>query len=340
MNKQISYHDAIDEQGTLLKTAAKAINFAINEAALPGWSVNEKVSILAMGASTNSAYALVAALRQQGINAENLTASDFIGTPAETPIGNQLLLVSESGRSPEPIKAARNKDKCNRIAITNYPNAAIAEVADFTIGYGEIEDSRVYTSGYISTLLSYVAVLSAVGLEADISVDAGSQIAGDALQEHRSAAANLSHLFDGARATDFVGSGMSLASAMQGALGFREALRIPASGWDTYQYIHGPIESMGPESVSIVFASSRANQLATQLANAGTHVILVGGTASDGENSSHLHPVPLTHQHAWARTIEETVVLQLLTDEIAQRQGIDVSEFLYSQSDTKLPEGA
>ena len=49
---------------------------------------------------------------------------------------------------------------------------------------------------------------------------------------------------------------------------------------------------------------------------------------------------PLENQRGWARVIEETVVLQLITNAVAERQNIDISEFLYSQPDTKLPESS
>lgn len=338
---RIPFAQAVHAQPELLKTAVKHIADSLEGAELAPWNTGETIAVLAMGASTNSAHAFVTALNERGVRTANITASDLVTLPSDFEPGDHYVLVTESGRSPEPIDAARTRGAGKRIAITNFPEAAIKQVADHTIGYGGVDDAPVYTSGYIATLAAYAALIKKMGFEIALDISQVPEIVADALERFTPAAKQLAERFDGARSADLIGRGFGFCSATQGALIFREALRIPSTGWETYQFIHGPIESAGAETVLIVVGDGRELDVVPQLAKAGARVIVLSGASEDrlAELSSDtVHVLSLAHtRHGFERTIAETVILQLLAEAVAARQGITIEEFLYTQPDTKLP---
>ncbi|MGO1661638.1 MAG: SIS domain-containing protein [Canibacter sp.] len=340
MSPRIPYSEAIVRQPELLTVATDALEESFRTATISPWKPGETVAILAMGASSNSAHALVTALAQHGVRAINFTASEVTATPASFIPGDHVVLVSESGRSPEPIDAVRDRNASNTVAITNFRTEKVSEVADNTVSYGGIDDSKVYTSGYIATLLAYAGLMDAAGLESGFDYREGARVVENALARHTEAAKKAAELFDDVRSVDLIARGMGFASATQGALGFREALRVPATGWDTYQYIHGPLESMTPGSLVIALGDEREVPATIQLAEAGVSAIALAFDAPELENNANVTLIALENRQGWARVIEETVVLQLITNAVAERQNIDISEFLYSQPDTKLPESS
>lgn len=337
----IPFAEAVLGQPRYLQTAVEHISASLAAAAPAAWRPGETVAVLAMGASTNSGHALVAALTERGVRGANITASELAAAPADFEPADHYLVVTESGRSPEPLDAVRGRGAGRRVAITNFPDAAVSEVVDRTIGYGGLDDSPVYTTGYLATLASYAALIDAQGMDSGLDISRVPGIIAEALERFQPLAAGLAERFDGAKAADLVGRGFGYCSATQGALIFREALRLPATGWETYQFIHGPIESAGADTVLIVIGDGRELDIVPQLAKVGTRVIVL--SAAGEERLAELAGdtvdiVSLAHTApGFERTIVETVALQLITIAVAERQGISIEEFLYSQPDTKLP---
>lgn len=342
MPEHIPFSAAVRDQPRSLRTAVSHIRSSLADARIAPWRREETVAVLAMGASTNSAHALVAALAEHGVRGANLAASEVADYPDGFEPGDHYLLITESGRSPEPIAAARGRGEGRRIAITNYPGAAVSEVADHTIGYCGIHDSPVYTAGYLATLASYAAVMDAAGLPSGFDIDGLPQLVERALARYSPVAVELAERFDGARAADLIGRGFGVSSAMQGALLFREALRLNASGFETYQYLHGPVESAGAGTVLIVIGDGRELDLVPQAAEGGAQVIVLSAAGPDrpaGSEHGRVARVDLADTAAgFERTVVETVILQLLAEAVAERQGLVIEEFLYDQPDTKLPE--
>lgn len=337
MSDRIPFHDAVRRQPSLLQTAATAITRSLADAEVAPWRPGDTVAVVAMGASTHSGYALTAALTQQGVRAVNLTASELVAAPASFEPADHYLLVSESGRSPEPIAAARTRGAGRRIAITNFPDAAVSEVADLVVGYGGIDDSHVYTSGYLATLMSYAALMDAAGLASGFDVRTAADLVGDTIARTEAAIEAAAQRFADVRDVDFIGRGFAISSATQGALIFREALRLATSGWETYQYLHGPLESAGRSSAIVVIGDGRELDVIPQLAAGGVQVLALTSAPDRVQDHENVVVVPVTAPEGFARTVEETVILQLLADAIARLRGITIEDFLYSQPDTKLP---
>jgi len=133
---------------------------------------------------------------------------------------------------------------------------------------------------------------------------------------------------------DVVGRGFSAASAGYGALLIREAARIPASGFDTHQYLHGPLKVAEAGMGAVLLGAEREVGLAGYLASAGVTVLLIPDTdvrVPDGVDVIRLPDVP-----APLRPILEAIPLQLLADHLARARGLAPGVFRHHQDDTKV----
>jgi glutamine---fructose-6-phosphate transaminase (isomerizing) len=335
------YAQAVAAQPENLGVAYRSVSAALDGMALPRWKPGETVGVVAMGASTHSANALVYALCSSGIRGVNLTASDLALYPTDFQPADHYVIVSESGRSPEPIAASKRFTPGRRAVITNAPHSPITRVVDYVIPLGGFLDSGVYTIGYTATLMAYALLLDAAGVPGWASqVDRLPERVAEAIDDHSSIVRHIAGQISGVEAVDFVGRGMSFAAAAEGALVFREALGLPTAAFETYQYLHGPMEGAHRNTGLIVFGDERELSLIDSVVDTGTKVVLV--TAADPSHSDHenLTVVQLpAHFAGFGRAVVETVIMQLVAGSIANLRGLSIGEFTYRQSDTKLPLG-
>ncbi len=345
MTEHIPFTTAVWNQPATAAQSAVSIASSLARAELAPWKPGETVAIISMGASSHSAHALVAALAERGVRAINITASDLFNAPEGYEPGDHYVIVSESGRSPEPIEVAHRLRSGNRIAITNYPAAPIAAAVDSIIDLGGFPDSPVYTAGYTATLVAYSELLRNVGhSEAAIDAFAVPDLITTALAAYGPLATGIAMHFADITSVDFVGRGYSYTSATQSALIFREALRLPTAAYETYQYLHGPMESGRTGTGLVVFGDGRELSMISSQVAAGVKVLLV--TAADDEAIAaiaheNLVVVRLPHDAVrFARAIAEIIVIHVVTEAMADARGLVIEDFLYSQDDTKIAKSA
>lgn len=342
MSDRVPFSTAVWDQPRALDHAAREIAASVTKSEIRPWRPGETVAIISMGASSHSANALVTALAAEGVRGVNITASDLYGAAEGFEPGDHHLLVSESGRSPEPIEVAAKLSGGNRIAVTNFADAPIAEVSDAVISYGGIPDSPVYTAGYNATLMAYSALLRAAGLPGEsIDESAVPALVRDALDRFGPEADGIAAFFDGVEAVDLVGMGYSYTSAAQGALVFREALRLSTAPYETYQYLHGPMECAKEGTGLVLFGDGRGLGIVPSQADAGVKTLIVSA-AEESELAALAHDnvrvlsLPAAASHGFARVIAETIAIHVVTDAIAKRRSLVIEEFLFHQDDTKL----
>ncbi len=343
MTGRLSFGTAIRQQPESLRRALRSIRESLRAAQLAPWRRGETVAVLAMGASHHSAHALFAALTAAGVRCVTLTASSLDDAAPGFRPGDHHLIVSESGRSVEPIRAAGRLGAGRRIGVTNYPDAPLAAVLDATVDLGGFDDSPVYTVGYTATLLAYSELLRATGhAELAVDEDALPALIAEALDKYGAIAPMLAEHLSGVTSIDCVGGGYSVSSAGESALLLRESVRIPATAYDTSEYLHGPMESGHAGTGLILFGDDVERALiASQLA-AGVKVILV--TALPARRTGlaahrNLRVVELPAGAVrFARAIIEIVVIQLVVEEMAALKPYSIGDFLYPQGDTKVGE--
>lgn len=340
------FKETLWAQPETLALAYASISSSLDSMALPLWRQGETVAAIAMGASSHSAHALIAALTLAGIRGINMTASDLVDAPVGFQPAEHYLIVSESGRSPEAVNAARTLTPGRRIGITAFPGASISEVIDFPIDLGGFPDSRVYVVGYNATLMAYSMILERVGLSSVAGAVAHvPALVRQALNEYKDVAATIAQKIQVIASIDCVGHGFSYASATESALVFREAVRLSATAFDTFQYLHGPMQSGKKGTGLLVFGDGREIPMIKTQVEAGVEVILVTA-ASQHAIKEVVNPIPenLTivpipeSVTGFARAILEVVLIQLIADASAEISGNIIEDYIYRQMDTKLPE--
>jgi len=331
MDERQDFRTAIASQPQWMQLAAGLAASALGAAHVTPWASGETVAIVGMGASTHAGAVFVAALREAGVRAINLDASAVAGFPDGYRPADHVIVVSESGRSPEPI-AAVAKLGVAPIVVTNDPASPVTTGARVVVPLGGFMDSGVYTIGYTTTLVALAAIAQAHGvILCDPAALAG--IAATALEDFSDAAAAIAEALDARWCVDIVGQGVSAGSAQAAALLLREAPGLASAPFETLQYLHGPMESSGPHTATLLFGDGRERGVASQLRDAGAYVVQMAAHPGDGHDVLRLSVAA----YGYAGAVAEIVFAQLIAAELADRRGATVGQFRYPQPDTKLP---
>ena len=338
MSTRIPFLDAMASQPEQLVHVLASISASLDAAELPPWTDGSTLGVVAMGASRNSGHALVAALAQHGVRAVNTPASELLLGDAGFQPADYYVVVSESGRSPEPLDAARRLGGSKRVGVTNFPHAQIAGCVDAVVSLGEVPDSGVYTVGYTGTLLAYSLLLGRLGLLPKTDLGDVPALVGDTLARYADAADQAAGVLAAADSIDVVGQGTSYGAAAELGLMLREGIRTPAAVFETFEYLHGPMECLTPTSAVVLFGDGRETTVPDRLVAAGVPVVLI--TASDSvpaEGSDGVQVIRIAPQaDPLVRAVVEIVVAQLLLAAAARKRGVPIDEFVFENLGTKL----
>lgn len=287
-----------------------------------------------IGASYAALASPLAVLRQYGLPAFRTTCGDVQGWPGSSDAGASVVVaVSQSGRSRETVELA---ERCTAagipvVAITNRKVSPLAEVSSHVICLGEFADSRVSTVGFITT---FAVLGELVDLITTNRVDPGwsgiGQLAQDTVVRLADRLAEFAANHLGTGAVDVVASSSQLTAAEALALLLREGPYVPASGYDTRSYLHGPMDCAGHGVTHVLFGNEREAQLATQLGERTDSVLLVSDqVAADALTV----PTGLTSTQ---RALIEVCIGQELTAAVAAVRHESIDEAVFVRQDTKL----
>lgn len=340
---RIPFADALATQAEQLSTVRASVTHSIEGMDLPVLGPHETVAVVAMGASRNAGNALVAVFAKAGHRAVDLTASEVLIGPDGYQPGDHYVIVSESGRSPEPLEAARRLTPGRRIGVSNFPEAQIGEAVDRCVDLGGVPDSPVYSVGYTGTLLAFGYLAERWGVKdaAKGLADIETTIARHE-ESFRPLLDAVGSLLGGADSVDVVASGVSFATATEFALMVREALRVPATAHETYEFLHGPMESAFENSLVVLFGDDRELTVPGPLLDAGVPVVLVT-TKARSEIPRSDDPLLTVVEigrglEGFSRAIIETVFAQRALESAAAHKPFPVEEFRFSGLGTKLDE--
>ena len=331
----VPFSEARASQAQRLGGAIRAVTAAVADLAAAGGLSGPGPVFAGIGASHAAACAPVWTLRARGIHSWRLAAGDY---PLPCPRSDHPVIgVSQSGRSAETLAVLESVQHGQRYAVVNRTPSPIADTAKIIIDIGNIPDSYASTVGYTATV-------AALGILADSwdggAVDPGWQDLAAVVHETEQLLTEpvrrLAAGFTRARSADFVGAGPSVGSAEAAALLFREVARVPSTGMGTRQYLHGSMESAG-DSVHVLFGDTRETEVAATLAAAGHQVILV--TTQDVAHGRNLDIVRLPARRPAQRVILEALAMQILVAAVAEQRAIEIEEFVFYNSDTKVPAG-
>lgn len=228
-------------------------------AAVPG--PPRGVSMVARGSSDNAAvygrYLLEMSLRQPvALAAPSLWTryglSEELG-------GHLAIAVSQSGHTPEIVStlAALGTAGATTVAITNDAESPLATLADVTIGLGVGAERAVpATKTFSATLMAMALIAEALGgaswspAQWAAVLAAQSSILADA-EPAVAAAAVLA----GCSGNVQLGRGPMYAVALEGALKVAETTSLPATGFSSADFLHGPIAVAGPDTSVVAYVA-------------------------------------------------------------------------------------
>jgi fructoselysine-6-P-deglycase FrlB-like protein len=250
-------------------------------------------------------------------------------------LADAYVLVSQSGASTETLEALEAVGPAPLYAVSARADTPLAERAGSWLPLGPHADSAVSTLAYSSTLQTLGLLCDAMLDVEDPAWDALPDQVGELLRTHDAPAAGFAERLEGAVTIDAVGGGPGIASAGETALLVREALRLPGSGMDTRQYLHGPLEAVDDGYGCLLFGGERELQLADALASYGARVAIVSDRASPGDERGVLgFRVPASPQTA--APILQIVPVQLVVAHAAERRGLKIDALSRQQPDTKV----
>jgi glutamine---fructose-6-phosphate transaminase (isomerizing) len=323
-----SFKEAIHAQPENLEAASSACREAVSDVDLKALCEGTLV-LSGIGASAHALIPAMLALRAAGRRAFAVSAGELRDAGAAR-LGDAFVLVSQSGASAETVDALECIDGAPVVAISARGDSPLATAAQVWLPLGPMPDTPVAT-------LSYTATLQSLGMLVDalLGQDGGTELwsrlgelAASVIERTDSIAEGLAERFSQIRALDAVGGGPGHASAGETALLGREALRLPSTGMDTREYLHGPLEAVDEGFGCIVFGRRREQRLAEELRSFGASVALV---ADEQGATFELPAVSMV-----AAPILQILPVQLLVEHVARLRGLEIGKLRRQQDDTKV----
>jgi glucosamine--fructose-6-phosphate aminotransferase (isomerizing) len=339
------YIDAVRTQGKSLRASRTAVTDRLRSLDLTPWR-QRRLALVGMGASSNAISAALPGYWAAGLPAASWAGSEF-GLAGPAAAAEAVIAVSQTGKSAE-VYAALRDTQCPRLVVTDVEDSPLTGFAEAVLPLSLLPDSNVRTIGYTGTIQALGLLRdSLAGRNRTAGANQTWDDAADGLEALLPAAEELAEgllpRLRGVTAFDVVGSGVHAGTALQGALLLREVCKLPATGYETYQYLHGPIEAAEAGRVVVAIGGAREARLAADLAAAGSTVLHVaaGPTAPAGEAMSGGGPgIPATFAVTAAEPLAQAVLailpLQTITAQLAEDLGLPDGEFRYHQDDTKV----
>ena len=288
------------------------------------------VAICARG-SSNHAAAFFKYATETRLGLPVVAIGPSIASVYQTPLrleGAAMLLISQSGRSPDLLAMAKAAQQggARIIAIVNDAASPAAEMADLTIPLqAGPEKSVAATKSCIASMAAGLALL------ADWSKDRALEGALAALPAalRAAAAVDWSEMlapFVAARSTLIIGRGIGYPVAMEAALKLKETASLHAEPYSAAEVLHGPIQIVQEGFPVLLFrqrdaASDSLDHCATRLADAGARVFVAGAEAGGAQNVTHLPVAPSVHPAT--ELLSAMVTCYATVDRIARARGFD-----------------
>ncbi len=328
-----SFRDAVFAQPENLRAGAQAFRDAVDLELLS--SLRERTLIFSgIGASAHAIIPAVRALRAAGRPAFNIASAELAESPAAA-LGDAFVLVSQSGASAETLAALERIGTAPVIVISSRGDSPLAEAARLWLPLGPRPDTPVATLSYTATLQALGMLCGALlGGAGGSHWDELPDLSADTLQRLDPLTEQLAEGFAEVRAVDAVGAGGAEAAAAETALLAREALRLPATGMETREYLHGPMEAVGEGLGCVIFGGEREARMARDVESFGARVAFI----TDGASEHGVLDGALTLPRTRPLTLPVLQILpaQLLVDHVARRRGLEIGELRRHQDDTKV----
>lgn len=331
--ERIGFRNAVARQPESLETARLAATDALKTIDVSGFR-GKTVGFAGIGASYQAALAGAALLRARGTRSFAYCSTDLYD--AADAGADAFVALSASGQSVEIADVMQVRSGLPRIAICRGIDNPLAEITGAVIGYNSGADNGASSTGYTGMLLA-IGLLGDRILGKTTADWAGlPQVIAALLASVAQPAKRAADLLAGRVSIDVVGAGAGFATAGEAAILIREAVRIPAVGWDTLNYLHGPMEAQDGNTGLIVLGNGREVQIAQDMAGFGCPSVLITNRddVAGGDKLAVIKVPSIDNEIADA--IIQIIASQLVVAEMQDDASLTDTRFRYPQSGTKL----
>ncbi|WP_284735523.1 SIS domain-containing protein [Dongia deserti] len=310
----------LDQSGNAIRAAGKLLR-----------DLDPRLVAICARGSSNHAAAFFKYATETQIGLPVVPIGPSIASVYQTPLrlsGTAMLLISQSGRSPDLLAMAKAAQQggAKIIAFVNDAASPAAEVADLTIPLqAGPEKSVAATKSCIASMAAGLALL------ADWSRDG---VLNSALAElpgalRAAVAADWSEMVAplvATRSALIIGRGVGYPIAMEAALKLKETASLHAEPYSAAEVLHGPIQIVQKGFPVLLFrqrdaAGDSLDHCAARLANAGAQVFVAGAANGSAKDFTHL-PVASSN-HPATELISAMVSCYATVDRIARARGFD-----------------
>lgn len=271
-----------------------------------------------------------------GIPAIYVEASELLHYGMKTILDQSLLvLISQSGESVEVKEILQQlAPSVEVIGITNDPASTLARRSSLVFPLFAGEESTTSSKTYTATLAVTLLLCGSIaGLSPDLTT-ASIQVASNKFSELDTNLASIdwgqvTEWVQAANAVYLIGRGPAVASALQGALTFKELVKVPAECMEAAQFRHGPLETVTDETLIFVFASQGltselAHSFVEELVKCGAKVIVIEeGNARIAHDAGYVRsPGGQVKLDEYFSTLVDIYPVQMAANSLAERLGI------------------
>lgn len=330
---RIGYDEALDVQSDALVRSAAHVREQLRRLDATPFT-SGIVGVVGIGASLNAAHLLVDVLRRAGRPAIAISAGAALDPGLPVGVCDVFVFLSESGDSTETLRIANgviHGPSRPTLSVTNDPGSALAGMTDLHVDLGSGPDSGVYTVGFTATLQAVALLAAWMGVG-----NADTWLPSDVPVPDIAALEAVAGRLVACRGIDVIGAGPHLCSALQTALMLREGCRLPSAAFDTREYLHGPLEWLGPGSGCILFGSEdsdRETELASFARSVGATAVRFGPRTTTG--SADPSDIAVTSGGAVSAVVHETIAVQHLVRALARLRDVPIGTMRHAQADTK-----
>jgi fructoselysine-6-P-deglycase FrlB-like protein len=332
MMKRIGYRQAVARQTESLDIGMRSVAAALDKLDLSAFA-GKTIGLAGIGASYQVALAGALYLRASGTRAFAYTPTDLYGRTDSA--ADAFIALSASGQSREISDAMREAPGSPRLAVCRGNDNPLADLTGAVLATDSGADNGASSTGYTGTLLALGMLIDRL---AGNSFDWARLPAAVAtvLSGATQAASQAARLLQGRTSIDIVGAGVGFANAGEAAMLIREAVRVPASGWDTLNYLHGPMESQDAATGLIAIGDGREIKIAQDVAAFGCPSVLVT-RRTDVAAADRLVVISIPALgNTIADAILEIIAIQLVVGDMQDAAGLTDIVFRYRQTDIKL----
>jgi fructoselysine-6-P-deglycase FrlB-like protein len=241
-----------------------------------------RVVLIGMGSSRFAAITVAGALRARGIHA----VAEYASTGAPTaPAADVLAIgISASGTTPETVEALqRHRGTSRTVAITNRPDAALAQAADAVLPLLAAEERGGVACRTFQATLAILHLLAGATPDALRPAVAAQAALLDARDEWLP---GLLGTVEDAHTVYAIAPAERLSSALQSALMLREGPRVAADATETGDWLHVDVYlSKHPGYTALLFGGSRYDPGVIEWARERNSTIVAVGREVEGAKS-------------------------------------------------------